>query len=183
MIDAPDRAEPRFPPAKEAVVRRGIERQLEAWEIGGADLAITGAARGGDILFAELCVERGAELWLFLPRPEAEFLEESVRLPGGGWEARFRTLCEQPRVRRFFQYEHLAEDGKGLDVHARNNLWMIAAASALAPSPECIHALTVWDEKPTGDGPGGTSDFVARVRQLGGVVAAPVNPRKLTAEP
>jgi len=134
------------------------------------------------MLFAELCVEFGAEVWLFLPRPEEEFLDESVRLPGSSWERRFRALCARPRVRRFFQHEHLGEDRDSLGVHARNNLWMIETARKLAGSPDRIHALLVWDEKSTGDGPGGTSDFVARVQELGGVVAPPINPTKLPAE-
>ncbi|HYR57952.1 MAG TPA: hypothetical protein VEO95_04960, partial [Chthoniobacteraceae bacterium] len=161
---------------------RRLATQLDAWEVGPGDLAITGAARGGDMLFAELCADRGAEVWLFLPRPEEDFLEESVRLPEGHWEERFRSLCAHPRVRRFFQHEYLDEDREGLGVHARNNLWLIEAARALAPSPDRIHALLVWDEKSTGDGPGGTSDFVSRVRQLGGEVAPPVNPTKIPAD-
>src|SRR5215207_3061175 len=115
------------------------------------------AARGGDLLFAEECTARGAEAWLFLPRPVEAFLTESVRLPGTRWEERFHALCAQPRVRRFFQHEHLGKGADELDVHARNNLWIIEAARALAPSPDAIYALLVWDEKPTGDGPGGTS--------------------------
>lgn len=181
MVDMPDRSPPRFPASKEEAVRRGLARQLDAWEVGQGDLAISGAARGGDLLFAELCAGRGAEVWLFLPRAEEEFLEESVRLPGGHWEERFRRICAHPSVRRFFQHELSRNAHNGLDVHARNNLWIIEMARSLAPSPDRILALLVWDEKPTGDGPGGTSDFVSRVLRLGGEVAPPVNPTKLPA--
>jgi hypothetical protein len=182
MIDAPDRPTPRFPADKEHAVRRRMAEQLDAWQIGREDLAISGAARGGDLLFAELCADRGAEVWLFLPRPEEAFLEESVRLPGGQWEERFRDLCRRPAVRRFFQHEHLRGEAGEQGVHARNNLWMLETARALAASPEQIHALLVWDEQPTGDGPGGTSDFVARVRSIGGHVAHPINPATLPSE-
>jgi hypothetical protein len=41
-----------------------------------------------------------------------------------------------------------------------------------------IRALLVWDQKPTGDGPGGTSDFEANVRDLGGLIAI-INPTAL----
>ncbi|MGH9877226.1 MAG: hypothetical protein ACRD5H_06270 [Nitrososphaerales archaeon] len=82
-----------------------------------------------------------------LPWPEEEFLGKSVRLPSGGWEERFHALCAQPGVRRFFQPEHLGQDSAGLDVHARNNLWIIDTARALAPAPERILALMVWDEQ------------------------------------
>lgn len=179
MVDASGRPAPRFPPSKENRVRERLAAQLEAWQAGPGDLAISGAARGGDLLFAELCAGRGAETWLLLPRPEEEFLAESVRLPGGGWEGRFHALCAQPGVRRFFQAEHLGQNSAGLDVHARNNLWIIDTARALAPAPERILALMVWDEQLTGDGPGGTSDFAAQVRQAGGKLAQPINPTKL----
>src|SRR5436853_488579 len=36
-------------------------------------------------------------------------------------------------------------------------------------------ALAIWDEKPSGDGPGGTSDFEKRIRSSGGEVKI-INP-------
>jgi hypothetical protein len=42
-----------------------------------------------------------------------------------------------------------------------------------------LFSVLVWDEEPTGDGPGGTSDFAERVRDLGGVVEV-INPTKLS---
>src|SRR5215813_6570901 len=60
MIDKPGRPEERFPPSKEGVVRERIAKQLEVWGVGAGDLAICGGGRGGDILFAELCADRGA---------------------------------------------------------------------------------------------------------------------------
>src|SRR5262249_11225999 len=69
----------RFPSRKEAAVRDRIAVQLETWKVGAGDLAICGGAQGADILFAELCGERGAEVWLFIPLPEGDFLERSVR--------------------------------------------------------------------------------------------------------
>ena len=51
MIDAPGRKEARFPPAKEAAVRRGIAAQLARWNGGERDVGICGGAcpkRGTD---------------------------------------------------------------------------------------------------------------------------------------
>ncbi len=48
----------------------------------------------------------------------------------------------------------------------------------LSASETKIHALLVWDEKPTGDGPGGTSDFQGRVKNLGGLIEI-INATKL----
>ena len=44
--------------------------------------------------------------------------------------------------------------------------------------PRNLYALLVWDEKPTGDGPGGTADCATRVKRLGGRIAI-VNPKRL----
>ena len=68
---------------------------------------------------------------------------------------------------------------KGASVFARNNLWMINTARVEADNPKNIYGVMVWDQKPTGDGPGGTSDFAARVKHLGGHLADIINPTKL----
>ena len=179
MIDTPGRPEERFPPRKEGVVRERMAEQLEVWGVGAGDLAICGGARGGDTLFAELCRDRGAEVWLFLARPESEFLEESVRLPGSDWEQRFFALRDREGVKVSLQIERLKSPPKGSSVYARNNLWMINTARVEANDPKNLYAVLVWDEQPTGDGSGGTSDFAARVKQLGGRLAPIINPTKL----
>ena len=61
----------------------------------------------------------------------------------------------------------------------RNNLWMINTARVEANDPKNLYALLVWDEKSTGDGPGGTSDFAVRIKELGGRLAPIINPTKL----
>lgn len=183
MIDKTDRVEKglseRFPPRKEQEVRARISQRLETWGVGAGDLAICGGARGGDILFAELCADRGAQVWLFVALPEAEFLEESVRLPDSDWEQRYFDLRERDGVKIFFQDERLKSPAKGASVFARNNLWMINTARVEANDPKNLYGVLVWDEKQTGDGPGGTSDFALRIKQLGGRLAPIINPTKL----
>jgi hypothetical protein len=178
MIDAPGRAEERFPARKEGIVRERIAAHLEAWKLGPKDLAICGGARGADILFAELSAARGAEVWVMLALPEAEFLEASVRLPDSDWEQRYFELRGNARVKTFVQRDRLKSAPKGASVFARNNLWMVNTARVEAGDPITLHALLVWDEKDAGDGPGGTADCAARVRRLGGRTAI-VNPTRL----
>jgi hypothetical protein len=139
--------------------------------VGPGDLAICGGARGSDIIFAELCADRGAEVWLFISLDEADFLEQSVRVPGTDWEQRFIAL--RKRVKTFTQNED--EAGSAF---ARANIRMVETGKAQAPSPDKLYAILVWDEKPAGDGPGGTADFAARIRSAGGHVAV-INPTKL----
>lgn len=179
MIDSPERGDERFPPGKEGAVRECIAKQLETWRVGAGDLAICGGARGADLLFAELCADRGAEVWLYLALPEGEFLEASVRLPNSDWEERYFKLRDREGVKVFIQSDRLKSPPKGTSVFARNNLWMINTARVEANDPKNLYAVLVWDEKPTGDGPGGTSDFAARVKKLGGRLAPIINPTKL----
>jgi len=182
MIDKPDRVasglSERFPPRKETVVRERIAKQMETWGVGAGHLAICGAARGADILFGEVCADRGAEVWLLQPLEDGEFLEESVRLPDSDWEDRYFALRDRPSVKIFLQSERLKSPPKGTSVFARNNLWMINTARVEADNPKNLYAVLVWDEQPGGDGPGGTSDFAARVKKLGGRLAI-INPTKL----
>src|SRR5262245_56734344 len=174
MIDAPGRKESRFPPSKEGAVRREIAGSLADWQAGAGDLAISGGACGADLLFAEGCLERGMRVLLLIALPEDAFLKKSVAFAGAGWEARYRALRARCETR--FQHETLGPPAQGEDAFERNNRWRLEVARALV-SPESIRALLVWDERPAGDGPGGTADFAARVAGSGGVTV--INPTKL----
>ncbi len=174
-IDAPGRNEPRFPPRKEEAVRSHIAEQLARWNVGADDMGLCGGACGADILFAEACLERGARVLLLIPLVEDAFLKKSVAFADADWEARYRALRAACETR--FQHEALGPPAKGENVFERNNLWCLEVARSLVP-PRCIHALLVWDEMPAGDGPGGTSDFAARVAEGGGRVTV-INPAKL----
>jgi hypothetical protein len=181
MIDQPDRTQPRFPPSKENLVRDRILEHLQRWGIGAGDLAICGGAQGSDILFAECCVELGAQIQLLIPLTQEDFLRRSVHLEGADWESRYFALTRHPHISTYFQedfFKEFPEEICSIDnVFARNNLWMIETAQQNAQSGH-LFAILVWDEKETGDGPGGTSDFEQRIRQSHGTVAV-INPTKL----
>jgi hypothetical protein len=175
MIDAPGRKKPRFPASKEPLVRECITRQLDNWRIDGGDVALSGGARGADMLFAEECLKRNARVLLLVALPDAEFIERSVRLPGTDYEQRYLALRRRCETR--FQQEELGPVSAGTDVFLRNNIWVIDTAQGMA-EPEDIYAILVWDERPTGDGPGGTVDFAARIERGGGH-AVVINPTRL----
>ena len=187
LTDKPDRPTPRFPESKVGIVWDHMNRQLSVWSVGPGDLAICGGARGSDIIFAELCANRGAEVWLFISLDEADFLEQSVRVRGTDWEQRFIALREREGVKTIMQNEQAAASNppaspaspaSASSPFARANIWMVETGKKEAPSPDKLYAILVWDEKPAGDGPGGTSDFAARVQQAGGHVVV-INPTKL----
>ncbi|MBA2435175.1 MAG: tetratricopeptide repeat protein [Chthoniobacterales bacterium] len=177
MIDVRDRATPRFPEGKVEAVRAKIAEQLARWEIGQGDLAVSGGACGADILFAEECLKRGADLRLLLAQEVDDFVKDSVRRAGNDWVERFHALRELAEVG--IQPVRLGRPPNDLSIYARTNLWIISTARVEAADPAQIHALLVWDEKPRGDGPGGTSDFQKQVCQLGGVLEI-INPTKLS---
>jgi hypothetical protein len=176
MMDAPDRETPRFPKEKAEVVRAKIAQQLERWEIGAGDLAVCGGACGADVLFAEECLQRGTQLRLLLAQEIDDFVRDSVRHAGNDWVQRFHALCEKAEVAT--QPERLGKAPDDVSIYARTNLWIINTARVEAPDSAKIRALLVWDEKSTGDGPGGTSDFEKKVRDLGGLVEI-INPTRL----
>jgi len=166
-IDDPLRVRVRFPAAAEARVVRAMSAILEAWGVGPGWVVHCGGAQGTDILAAELCISRGAEVQLHLALPEAEFLAESVRRPGADWEARYRALVKV--VRRHFPKDRRGSRSALRDVnpYTTANRRMVRAAQAGGP-PLSLYALLVWDGRKAGDGPGGTADMAARLLALAG---------------
>ena len=140
MIDAPGRAEPRFPAAKEDVARTAIRQAIEG-ELrrpGGVASGIAGGASGGDILFHELCADLGIPTRLFLALPRQQFIEKSVRLAGGAWRERFDLLAAKLPVRVLADTETLPNwlaEKPDYSIWQRNNLWM-----PTTPSPSQARA-------------------------------------------
>ncbi len=60
------------------MVARELDAKLTELEAGPGDIGITQGACGGDLLFAEAMLRRGAALELHLPLAEKMFLENSV---------------------------------------------------------------------------------------------------------
>ena len=159
MVDSPDRASPRFPATIEAAVHTKINATLDDWQIGTGDLCICGGARGGDILFAEHCLENGADLRLYLPLEKEAFLEASVRLPpdeDSDWENRFNRILGRSKAC------WPVEAPKDRNPFAANNARMIDATKTKANGGP-IYLLLLWDGK-GGDGEGGTSDLAHQLK-------------------
>jgi len=169
MVDAPDRATPRFPATRVDAAARRIADVLDAIGAGPDDLALTQGAAGADLLFAEACLARGVPLRLLLPLAERDFVAASL-LPvvdGSAWHARFRAvvdrLDEPPREAPLA----LGPLAPGEDAFVRANLWLLD--SALAFGADKLICICLWDGG-GGDGPGGTRHLVDAVRSAGGRV-------------
>jgi hypothetical protein len=157
MVDAPDRARPRFPPAEVPRVAAKVGAVFERWNVGPGTTLVTGGARGADIIAAEAALARGARVRLVLALEPDEFVSRSVALPGTDWEPRLRALLAQATV----EVVGGPDDG---ELFARTNSRIAEVADELDERP---HAVIVWNGE-KGDGPGGTSDFVARLRRASG---------------
>lgn len=130
--------------------------QLERWYVGPGSTLLTGGARGADIIAAEAALERGAAVRRVLARPPDDFVSGSVSLPQTDWEERFRALLGRADVE--------IVGGSDDDVYARTNERITERAREVDDHP---FALIVWNGE-EGDGPGGTSAFVARLGRVSG---------------
>ena len=184
-VDAPGRAQPRFPAAMVPQAAAAIGQALDALGAAGGDLALAQGAAGGDLLFAEACQARGVRVQLLLPLPEAEFIKQSVDGSDGDedWRARYADvrarLADAPRV---LPQDSGAQPANGGNAFERCNLWLLD--SALAYGIDKLRFICLWDGG-GGDGPGGTAHMYREVvrrtgqvawidtRRLGGAARAP----------
>jgi uncharacterized protein len=150
MVDTPDRPRPRFPGDQVPRVTEEVRAALEGWGVGPETTLVTGGARGADIIAAEECLARGANVVLCLALDPDEFQNRSVSLPETDWTARFRALLERADVRVL---ENPPSDDS---VFAKTNEWIVRTAREIDEAP---NAVIVWNGE-EGDGPGGTRHFI-----------------------
>ena len=177
MVDAPDRAAPRFPPAGVPAAAHRIASALDQLRAGPDDLGLTQGAAGGDLLFAEAAQARGMALQFLQPFEEAEFIERSVRpvCDGDDWVARYRAvaarLARPPQVMPASAPGAQAGSGPNAPPDAnpfeRCNRWLLD--TALACGGDQVWLLCLWDGQ-GGDGAGGTAHMVGEVRRHHGHV-------------
>ena len=170
MIDAATRRTPRFPPSAERAATREIERTLNLLKVREGDLGITEGACGGDLIFAEGLLARGASLQLHMPFHEAKFRKNSVTYekktpPSDRWLKRFLAVRNHPRV----SVQAMPNDAGWLprhpDPYERCNLWMLRDALALSGSR--VRFICLWNGD-RGDGRGGTEHMMRCIQQAGG---------------
>ena len=98
LVDAPNRAEPRFPPEKVPVAADRLAAALDQIGVGPDDISFSQAAAGGDLLFLEACQQRGVHARVLLPFAEPEFIEQSILPVSGGAAWRDRYLAMKARL-------------------------------------------------------------------------------------
>lgn len=172
-IDAPDRAKPRFPAAKQDAARNAIKAvvQEEQARISGELLGMAGGASGGDLLFHEVCEELGIPTRLFLAVPSNDYVVASVQVPGQPqWVNRFRSVekrCSPRTLSRNSNLPGWLSDKPNYSIWQRNNLWTLY--NALAFGGKNVTLVALWNGE-AGDGPGGTEDMIKQAKARGAVV-------------
>ncbi|MFA5923752.1 MAG: hypothetical protein WC856_21065 [Methylococcaceae bacterium] len=165
MINTPDRPVPRFPADKEAIAAQKIAKILAKLAAGPEDLALTQGACGGDLLFAEACLQRGVKLKLLQPFDEPAFIKKSV-LPGGeSWRERYFKIKQQAQTKA--APIELGLPPKDVNPYERCNLWLLY--SALAYGTDIVQFICLWNGE-GGDGPGGTAHMYNEVNERTGQV-------------
>ena len=162
MVDKPDREQPRFPDAKSGLVSGAILNKLNDLGAIETDLAICSAACGGDLLFAELCLDCGMAVHLYLAMDEPEFLERSVNFAGEEWKNRYFRVKDHPKSTLFILTEALGPGEANANPFARNNMRMLY--NALASGADKVRFIALWDGQ-EGDGPGGTKHMIETVKK------------------
>ena len=153
-IDSPGRPEPRFPAIMEATAKMAIEEKLNELGAGPDDLALCAGSCGGDLLFAEACLQRGLRLELRIPYEVSAFITSSVGWAGEQWVTRFYNVRNHPRTTLFTMPDELGQAPVSVYLWERNNLWQLY--SALTLDAENVAFICLWNRQPS-DGRGGVS--------------------------
>jgi hypothetical protein len=130
-------------------------------------LALCGGACGGDLLFAEACLQRGVHLELRIPFDEPTFLSESVTFADDKWRDRFYKVKKHQNMHLYIMPDEIGVPPSKVNPYSRNNLWQLY--TALVWESEKVHFICLWNRK-EGDGPGGTKHMYDEVSKHFGQV-------------
>jgi hypothetical protein len=174
MVDLPGRTPPRFPSELVDAARIEIEIRVARHTEGRSKNSVKGfasLARGGDILFHEICRRSGFDTVIVLPFCVDLFLKTSVEgAEGGDWPKRFQKLWDEtPPARR-----HDLRLPQSDDAYAICNERVLE----LARREGVVQLIALWDGG-GGDGPGGTADLVERAKRQSGREPEIIDPKDL----
>ena len=171
MIDAHDRATPRFPGDKESIAREKISDVLDRLGAGPDDVALTQGACGGDLLFTESCQDRGVKVRWLQPFLEPEFLEKSVLRGGDSWQQRYmdsKSKLDAPILSAPTELGAPPAYAKSDYPYERCNLWLLY--TAFAYGEDRVKFICLWNGEEEGDGSGGTAHLYKEVKRRTGNV-------------
>jgi tetratricopeptide (TPR) repeat protein len=146
MIDHPKKDKKNFPVDKESEIRKEILDKLESFKIGPNDRAyVGGLSAGSEILFAEICAEKGVKVRAYLPLPESAYIRQFVSPGGDTWVNRFYEIRNHPLVEELYQIENVGLPKEGDDPYERNNRW--ALYSSLGRGIDKVTLIALWNSQ------------------------------------
>jgi tetratricopeptide (TPR) repeat protein len=144
MVDYPTKDRKTFPVDKEKEIRQEIVNVLEKFNLNPNDRAFVGGlAAGSEILFAEICAEKGVKVRVYLPLPESAYVRQFVSPGGDTWINRFYEIRNHPLVQELYQLENVGMPKEGDDPFERNNRW--ALYSSLGRGLDKVHLIALWN--------------------------------------
>jgi len=173
MVDLPGRKVPRFPPEIVDAVKAELARHISYFVDARDKKNVKGfasLARGGDILFHEVCRESGIETVVVLPFKPSEFLATSVEgAVSGNWPQRFEQIWDTTAPDARYVLGLPQSDAAYADCN--NRLLDLARAYG------SVQLITVWNGA-DGDRVGGTGHFVDRVKRASGREPDIIDPKQ-----
>jgi tetratricopeptide (TPR) repeat protein len=144
MVDHHGKIKKNFPANKEKEIRSEISKVLDKLGAGSEDLAImAGLSAGSEIIFAELCAERGIHVGVHLPLAESRYIKEFVSVGGENWVDRFYKICSHALVDEYYQLEQVGAPKADDDLYERNNRW--ALYSSLVRGVSKVTLIAIWN--------------------------------------
>lgn len=144
MIDHAGKDKKTFPAEKENEVRQEILNKLESFNAGPNDRAfVAGLSAGSEIIFAEICAEKGIKVRAYLPLAESAYIRQFVSPGGDIWVDRFYKVRNHPLVEELYQSENVGLPKEGDNLYERNNRW--ALYSSLARGIDKLHLIALWN--------------------------------------
>lgn len=144
MVDHARKDKKTLPANKENEIRHEINKVFDKLHIGPNDIAILpGLSAGSEIIFAEICIERGIHIDLHLPLAESAYIREFVSVGGDTWVDRFYKIRSNPLSEEFYQKENIGEPKEDDDPYKRNNRW--ALYSSFVRGIDKVTLISIWN--------------------------------------
>ena len=182
-IDQPGRKKSHFPSDRVQEVSAQIRHHIQDWKLNSSDLAICGGMSESDILFAEICLEQGADVRIMLRQPFGQETQNAVWPPfaSDAWRQRFHNLVSQnnKQLEIWLDTKHLGvppvssgDQDPQKFARLRHKQWLMNTAKMEAtqtPSEAptmTLHGLFLWDSPGVQDDPEDSSYFIREVGEF-----------------
>jgi hypothetical protein len=166
------------PAAEMASLEQSIKDSLDSWKIAPGDLAVVCGIQEGDLLFADLCCRRGADVHIFLLDPPPEALSGALwASQPDEWAERFRVLANHDKVSIISHTNEIGQPPVNtLQAKCRHNRWVMHTARLAAEDKQTteFYGIVVagsgaCDAKPMSADDAAYSDqpafFIAEIRR------------------